>query len=80
MINIDYSFPQILYLLSALLEVTTEKPVPAKLARDGRIFQVPGGLDFHEAVLDRELGLRCLMREDAVEVVERRPKVQCNIR
>ena len=71
--------PQIL-LLSALLEVTKEKPVAAKLRRDGRIFQVPGGLDFDEAVMDEELGKKCLMREDLVEVVERVAKLQCDIR
>ena len=67
-------------MLSALLEVTKEKPLPAKLKRDGRTFQVPGGLDFGEAVMDRELGKKCLMREDVVEVVERTPKLQCDIR
>ena len=54
--------------------------MPAKLKRDGRTFQVPGGLDFGEAVMDRELGKKCLMREDVVEVVERTPKLQCDIR
>ena len=67
-------------MLSALLEVTKEKPLPAKLKRDGRTFQVPGGLDFDEAVMDRELGKKCLMREDVVEVVEREPTIQCDIR
>ena len=67
-------------MLSALLEVTKEKPLPAKLKRDGRIFQVPGGLDFEDAVMDRELGKKCLMREDVVEVVEREPTIQCDIR
>ena len=71
--------PQIL-LLSALLEITKEKPLVAKLRRDGRVFQVPGGLDFDEAVMDEELGKKCLMREDLVEVVERVPKLQCDIR
>ena len=54
--------------------------MPAKLKRDGRTFQVPGGLDFDEAVMDRELGKKCLMREDVVEVVEREPTIQCDIR
>ena len=67
-------------MLSALLEVTKEKPLPAKLKRNGRILQVPGGLDFDEAVMDRELGKKCLMREDVVDVVERTPKLHCDIR
>ena len=67
-------------MLSALLEVSKEKPLPAKLKRDGRIFQVPGGLDFTKAVMDRELGKKCLMREDLVEVVERAPRLHCDIR
>ena len=67
-------------MLSALLEVTKEKPLPAKLKRNGRILQVPGGLDFDEAVMDRELGKKCLMRGDVVEVVERTPKLHCDIR
>ena len=67
-------------MLSALLEVTKEKPLAAKLRRDGRVFQVPGGLDFDEAVMDEELGKKCLMREDVVEVVEREPTIRCDIR
>lgn len=48
--------------------------------RNGRLVQVPGGLDFDEAVLDKELGKKCLMREDLVESVEKVPKVECAIR
>ena len=52
----------------------------AKLRRNGRLVDVSGGLDFEQAVLDPELGQRCLMKEELLETVERVPKVLCSIR
>ena len=64
----------------AVFGPSLEKPMSAKLVRDGHLVQVPGGLDPDEAVFDREVGKKCVRREELVESVERVPRVQCDMR
>ena len=49
----------------------------AKLLRNGRVFDVPGGLDFTEAVFDEKLGKLCMEKEEEIESVEKRPILEC---
>ena len=69
-----------LVLSLALFPPALGKPMSAGLVVDGRMVQVPGGLDPDQAVLDPELGKKCVRREELVEAVERVPRVQCDMR
>ncbi|XP_040577930.1 uncharacterized protein [Lepeophtheirus salmonis] len=38
---------------------------------------VPGGIDFSNAVLDQETGKRCVIKEDSIDSLEKRPILEC---
>ncbi len=49
--------------------------------RQGRQLErdaVTGGIDFSNAVFDQETGKRCVIKEDAVESIEKEPILECN--
>ena len=52
-------------------------PRKARLLRDGRVFDVPGGLDFSNAVFDEKLGKLCMEKEEEIESVVKTPVLQC---
>ena len=53
-------------------------PLKAILYRGGKAIQVKGGLDFTNALYDKETGRRCIEKEEEIESVERAPILQCN--
>ena len=53
-------------------------PRKAKLFRDGRVFDVPGGLDFTNAVFNEKLGKLCMEKEEQIESIEKKPILECN--
>ena len=57
-----------------------EKRGPSKaiLYRGGKAIQVKGGLDFTNALYDKETGRRCIEKEEEIESLERAPILQCN--
>ena len=55
-------------------------PRPARLMRNGRLEEVKGGLDFSLASWDPVLGRRCIVREEKRESLERRPRLECDLR
>ena len=71
---------QVLSLLLMALVMVVSKPRTAKLLRQGKMMEVPGGLDFDGAELDLELGQMCIMREDLVQTVERQPRLHCDVK
>ena len=52
-------------------------PRKARLLRDGRVFDVPGGLDFSNAVFDEKLGKLCMEKEEEIETIVKSPVLQC---
>ena len=50
----------------------------AKLFRDGKAFDIPGGLDFSNAVFDETVGKLCMAKEEEIETVEKTPILECN--
>ena len=52
-------------------------PRKARLLRDGRVFDVPGGLDFSNAVFDEKLGKLCMEKEEEIQTVVKSPVLQC---
>ena len=52
-------------------------PRKARLLREGRVFDVPGGLDFSNAVFDEKLGKLCMEKEEEIETVVKTPVLQC---
>ena len=52
-------------------------PRKARLLREGRVFDVPGGLDFSNAVFDDKLGKLCMEKEEEIETVVKTPVLQC---
>ena len=52
-------------------------PRKARLLRDGRVFEVPGGLDFSNAVFDEKLGKLCMEKEEEIQTVVKSPVLQC---
>ena len=52
-------------------------PRKARLLKEGRVFDVPGGLDFSNAVFDEKLGKLCMEKEEEIESVEKRPILEC---
>ena len=52
-------------------------PRKARLLREGRVFDVPGGLDFSNAVFDDKLGKLCMEKEEEIETVVKSPVLQC---
>ena len=55
-----------------------EGAMKAKLHRNGRVFDVAGGLDFSNAVFDEKLGKLCMEKEEEIESVEKSPVLECN--
>ena len=55
-----------------------EGAMKAKLHRNGRVFEVAGGLDFSNAVFDEKLGKLCMEKEEEIESVEKSPILECN--
>ena len=53
-------------------------PSKAILYRGGKAIQVKGGLDFTNALYDKETGRRCIEKEEEIESLERAPILQCN--
>ena len=53
-------------------------PRKAKLTRGGRVFEVPGGLDFSNAVFNEKLGKLCMEKEEEIESIEKSPILECN--
>ena len=53
-------------------------PRKAKLSRDGRVFDVPGGLDFSNAVFNEKLGKLCMGKEEEIESIEKNPVLECS--
>ena len=53
-------------------------PLKAKLNRGGRVFDVPGGLDFSNAVFNEKLGKLCMEKEEEIESIEKSPVLECN--
>ena len=53
-------------------------PMKAKLHRNGRVLDVPGGLDFSNAVFDEKLGKLCMEKQEEIESVEKSPVLECN--
>ena len=54
------------------------RPMKAKLHRDGRVFDVPGGLDFSNAVFNDKLGKLCMEKQEEIESIEKSPVLECN--
>ena len=52
-------------------------PRKARLLKDGRVFDVPGGLDFSNAVFDEKLGKLCMEKEEEIETIVKSPVLQC---
>lgn len=52
-------------------------PRKAKLVRAGRLVDVPGGLDFSNAVFNEKLGKLCMEKEEEIERIEKSPVLQC---
>ena len=50
----------------------------AKLYREGRVFDVPGGLDFSNAVFDEKMGKLCMEKQEEIESIEKKPVLECN--
>ena len=71
---------QVLVMLSMTIVMVTSKPRTAKLLMEGKMMDVPGGLDFDGAVMDPEVGRMCILREDLVQTVERQPRLHCDIK
>ena len=53
-------------------------PRKAKLSRGGRVFDVPGGLDFSNAVFNEKLGKLCMEKEEEIESIEKNPVLECS--
>ena len=53
-------------------------PRKAKLSRGGRVFDVPGGLDFSNAVFNENLGKLCMEKEEEIESIEKSPILECS--
>ena len=58
-------------------QLQRSQPRKARLLRNGRVFDVPGGLDFSAAVFDENLGKLCMEKEEEIESVEKRPILEC---
>ena len=56
----------------------TSGPKKAKLHRDGRMLDIPGGLDFSTAVFNQKLGKLCVEQQEEIESIEKRPILECN--
>lgn len=56
----------------------TSGPKKAKLHRDGRMLDIPGGLDFSSAVFNEKLGKLCMEKQEEIESIEKRPILECN--
>lgn len=56
----------------------TSGPKKAKLHRDGRMLDIPGGLDFSTAVFNEKLGKLCMEKQEEIESIEKRPILECN--
>ena len=54
------------------------RPMKAKLHRDGRVFDVAGGLDFSNAVFNEKLGKLCMEKQEEIESIEKSPVLECN--
>ena len=67
-------------MLVTVVSVITAGPRPARLMVDGRLEEVRGGLDFSSATWDPVLGRRCIVREEQRERLERRPRLECDLR
>ena len=67
-------------LLITMTSAVTSDPRPARLMREGRLEEVQGGLDFSSASWDPVLGRRCIVREEQRESLERRPRLECDLR
>ena len=57
---------------------TSEGAMKAKLHRNGRVFEVAGGLDFSNAVFNEKLGKLCMEKEEEIESLEKSPILECN--
>ena len=53
-------------------------PRKAKLSRGGRVFDVPGGLDFSNAVFNEKLGKLCMEKKEEIESIEKSPVLECS--
>ena len=58
-------------------QLQRSQPRKARLLRNGRVFDVPGGLDFSNAVFDDNLGKLCMEKEEEIETVEKKPILEC---
>ena len=58
-------------------QLQRSQPRKARLLRNGRVFDVPGGLDFSNAVFDDNLGKLCMEKEEEIQTVEKKPILEC---
>ena len=56
---------------------TRHGPQVAHVFREGRKVEVEGGIDFTAAVFDEETGKRCILKEEQIDTVTKKPVMEC---
>ena len=52
-------------------------PQVAHVLREGRKVEVEGGIDFTDAVFDEEAGKMCILKEEEIDTLTKKPVMEC---
>ena len=52
-------------------------PQVAHVLREGRKVEVEGGIDFTDAVFDEDAGKMCILKEEEIDTLTKKPVMEC---
>ena len=52
-------------------------PQAAHVLREGRKIEVQGGIDFSDAEYDEEVGKMCVLKEEEIDTITKKPIMEC---